>query len=257
VLCAALLLSGCATISSSPSGTRSRPFIFGQDTFAFANELVWEYRFDERGEWISRPREPKPDYTHRCFVVVCAVKQFFHHARFDPGLPRTDPHTYRRLIRSVLARSPRTQSPAVRRIVIPGYANLREFSAEREGLLKAECGGAWQSYFQRGHWRIIWPFSRRHQEKTAQQLVEAVQRNQAPIVHLICFPSLRINHSVQAFEVTQSEGEINFGVYDPNAPDHPSTLTYDRAARTFRFPVNFYFPGGRVDVYQIYHRWCY
>ena len=30
-----------------------------------------------------RPREPKPDYAHRCFVLARAARQFLYHARFD------------------------------------------------------------------------------------------------------------------------------------------------------------------------------
>ena len=47
---------------------------------------------------------------------------------------------------------------------------------------------------------------------------------------------------------------IRFAAYDPNAPDAPATLSYDRATRTFTLPHNTYFRGGRVDVYEIYHR---
>ena len=32
-------------MSPAPQSVR-RPFAFDRDTFAFANELVWEYRFD-------------------------------------------------------------------------------------------------------------------------------------------------------------------------------------------------------------------
>src|SRR6266498_2358479 len=63
-----LLLAGCATSRTSAPG--SRHFMFEQDTFAYANELVWEYHFDAKGKWAYRAREPKSDYTHHCFVVA-------------------------------------------------------------------------------------------------------------------------------------------------------------------------------------------
>jgi hypothetical protein len=256
VFCAASALASCST----PHGTipaDSRHFDFPHDTLAYANELVWEYRFDELGKWTSRPRQPKPDYTHHCFVVARSAKQFFDHARFAPDLPAVDAETYRRLIQKVVSTSPRGTSPERKRIVIPGFANLRDFSEAYGAELKAECGGAWQSYFQRGHWRMIFPFSRRHQEKAAQELLEAVRRNRPPVVHLVRFPSLSINHAVLLFDATESSGEIRFTTYDPNAPDKPTVLTYDRSRRMFSFPTNFYFPGGRVDVYEIYRGCCY
>ncbi|MDB6122446.1 MAG: hypothetical protein JWQ71_1439, partial [Pedosphaera sp.] len=56
-------LCGCAT-SRPVDASAQRPFDFQKDTFAYANDLVWEYHFDERGKWVSQPRQPKPDYTH-------------------------------------------------------------------------------------------------------------------------------------------------------------------------------------------------
>jgi len=251
----AILLAGCAT--SPPSTNGVRPFVFGQDTFTYANQLVWEYRFDERGRWTSKPREPKPEYTHHCFVVARSAKQFFSHARFDPAGPVADPDTYRQLIRRIVSINPNKELADGERIVIPGYANLREFSRAQENLLKAECGASWHSYFQHGHWRMIWPFSRAHQEKTARELAADLKRNRPPVVHVARFPSLRINHALLLFDCSETDKEIRFATYDPNSPATPVTLTYDRATRTFTLPTNFYFPGGRVDVYEIYRNWCY
>jgi len=255
IFLAGLLLSGCA--SSRPSAAGSRHFIFEQDTFAYANELVWEYRFDEHGKWTHRLREPKSDYTHHCFVVARSAKQFFQNARFAPALPKADSATYRKRIREVVLRSPRNGLPEEEKIIIPGYPNLRAFSQEQEGLLKAQCGGAWQSYFQRGHWRMIWPFSRHQQHQTADRLAREIKSNAPPIVHLVRFPSLTINHAVVLFDAQETADRIEFAAYDPNSPKQPAKLTYDRALRCFSFPTNAYFPGGRVQVYEIFRDWCY
>jgi len=234
-----------------------RHVIFEQDTFAYANGLVWEYHFDERGNWTYHSREPKSDYTHHCFVVARSAKQFFQNASFDPALPKADSATYQRRIRQVVSASPRKKLSEAEKIVIPGYANLRAFSQGQEKLLKAQCGGAWQSYFQRGHWRMIWPFSRHQQHQTAGHLLSEIKNNAPPVVHLVRFPSLTINHAVVLFDVQESADGIEFAAYDPNSPERPTTLTYDRARRSFSFPTNSYFPGGRVDVYEIYCNWCY
>ena len=251
-----LLLAGCATQRENPSQAR-RPFNFQTDTFAFPNQLVWEYHFDEHGKWVSHPRNPPPKYSHHCFVVARSVKQFFEHARFDANQPVADAATYRRLIREVISRNPGQASIEANKVVIPGYADLRSFSAAQEPLLKSECGGAWHSYFQRGHWRMIAPFSHHHQERMAQQLLKEVRANNPPIAHLICFPNLKINHSIVLFDADETDKEIRFAAYDPNNPKSPITLTYDRASRSFLYPANDYFPGGDVDVYQVYYGWLY
>src|SRR2546430_11716 len=102
-----LALSSCAT-TRPPSASPTRPFQFARDTFAYANELVWEYDVNpaSRKTGVHR-REPKPDYSLHCFVVARSARQFFDHARFDPALPKADRATYRHLIRQVVGRNPR------------------------------------------------------------------------------------------------------------------------------------------------------
>ena len=251
-----LLASGCASPRNSPP-VAGRPFNFPGDTFAFANQLVWEYHYDENGKWVSHSRDPKPEYSHHCFVVARSVKQFFEHARFDPAQPAASGETYRRLIHRVISVSASRALPDSDKIVIPGYADLRSFSEAHADLLKSECGGAWHSYFQHGHWRMIMPFTRHQQEKMVHQLLEDLAVNRAPIVHLVRFPRLTINHAVILFSAKESPEAVVFSVYDPNNPAAPTTLTFDRATRTFQFPANDYFPGGRVDVYEVYKNWLY
>jgi hypothetical protein len=143
------------------------------------------------------------------------------------------------------------------KIVIPGYADLRSFSAAQAPLLKAECGGAWQSYLQHGHWRMIAPFSRHYQEKMAAQMLGEVKANLPVVAHLVRFPQLTINHAVVLYRAIETDKEIQFTTYDPNKPAAPVTLIYDRASRTFEFAANDYYAGGRVDVYEVYRNWLY
>ena len=249
----ALVFCGCAgaiKCSSRP------PFVFKQESFAFANELVWEYHFDpDTGRMGHKRREPPPTYTHRCFVVARSARQFFQHAQFDPSLPVADEATYRRLVRRVISSSPRRE--AKEKIIIPGYTNLHAFSQAHEHLLKRECGGAWQSYFQRGHWRMLFPLSQDHQERMARQLSDSLGRDGMAVVHVVRFPSLSINHALVLFDLKERENEMQFAVYDPNSAEQPTQLVYDRLARRFRFPANDYFVGGRVDVYEVYNAWNY
>ena len=107
---------------TAPTGSCARSFQFERDTFIFANELVWQYRFDPAtGAMSVSPCDPPPVYTHRCFVMVRSARQFFYHARFEPGWPAADAEAYRQLIRQVVARNPRQPGAESERIVIPGY----------------------------------------------------------------------------------------------------------------------------------------
>jgi hypothetical protein len=250
-ICLVLLLvaAGCA---SSTTSKPSRPFSFQTDTFSYSNQLVWEYRLDPAtGKTVTNKREPPPTYAHHCFVVVRAARQFFDHARFDATLPRAT--NYTQIVRKVLDRSPRKPSADDERIVIPGYANLRDFSSDHALLLQRECGSAWQSYFQRGHWRMLFPLTRRHQHRTANELLTDLQQNRPQIVHIVRFPSLAINHALLVYGAERSEGQTRFLAYDPNNADSAATLTFSENEKRFTLPGNLYFPrGGRVDVYPIF-----
>lgn len=242
----------------SSAGTAARAFSFARDTFAFPNELVWEYRFDAVTGRVSTFRNrPAPRYTHRCFVMVRAARQFFYHARFAPDLPMADERTYRQLIRTVVRRSPRRPCPAADQIVIPGFAGLRAFSQAQENLLKHECGDAWESYILRSHWRMVFPVSRAHQARMAGQLTAALAVRPAPIVHVVRFPQLTINHGLLVFDQVATPTGLQFAAYDPNVPDCPATLTFARASRSFVFPRNHYWAGGPLNVIEVYRGWFY
>src|SRR4051794_9837842 len=221
-----LLFSGCAT---APKEQGKRPFVFETDTLAYPNELVWIYHFDPiTGKATHSRREPAPSYSHHCFVVARSAKQFFEHARFDASLPVASEETYRGLVAKVVSTSASKLLPETQRVVIPGYSNLYTFSKAWAPVLKEECGGAWRSYFQRGHWRMIWPFTRREQEKMAGQLAADIRGNRPPVVHVVRFPQLKINHAIVLFAVKEDEKEIRFATYDPNVPEKPTELTYHR-----------------------------
>lgn len=244
-----------------PPATDADPvgrFLFERDTFAFPNELVWEYRFDSADgpPTVSR-RHPPPTYSLRCFVLVRSARQFLYHASFIPNEPPVAQDVYRRRIRQVVSRDPRVPAKPGRRIPFPGYGGLREFSQQHAGLLKACCGGAWQSYVLRSHWRMVFPISRGHQRRTAAQLAEKIRGGSSPIVHLVRFPQLTINHGIILFSMTENRDRLEFAAYDPNVPERPSTLIYDVPSATFSMPRNSYWNGGPLDVIEIYHGWLY
>jgi len=233
-----------------------RQFVFERDSFAFPNELIWEYRFDAAtGKTSFARREPRPDYAHRCFVLTRAARQFLYHARFDASRPAAGLDDYRRLVRIVMARSPRRRSMPEEEIAFPGHASLRDFSRAHEALLKSECGGAWRSYVLRSHWRMIFFIGRVHQARTAAGLLDAIHRHESPIIHLVRFPKLTINHGMVLFGAGETRDQIRFQAYDPNDPAKPAQLSFDRATRTFLLPANHYWAGGPLNVIEICRGW--
>lgn len=243
-------------MSPAPPSVPLPCFEFERDTFAFANELVWEYAFAVDGTIRTQRRTPPPTYAHRCFVLARSVRQFLYHAQFVADASRLDAAGYRLRVRQVLRRPPWAPSAPATRVGFPGYAGLRDFSRDWEALLKAECGGAWRSYVLRSHWRMVFPILRRHQAATARALEARVRAGWVPVVHLVRFPSLTINHGLVLFGCRDCGGTIEFQAYDPNQPEAPTALVYDPARRIFSLPANRYWPGGALDVIEIYRsRW--
>jgi hypothetical protein len=239
--------AGCACPRSA-----SRPFALGTDSFAFANELRWEYDFAEGGELSVRHNDPPPTYSLRCFPMVRAAREFFYHAEFRPELEKRSRDEYRDLIREVIGRNSRCPAPEGRRVVIPGFADLRAFSLEHGELLKAACGSAVLSFAQRGNWRMVFPVSRRGSRETAQRFLEEIESGRAPIAHVYRFPDTTLNHGLLIYEAKQVGASVRFSAYDPNDPSQPAMLTFDDEASRFTLERTRYFAGGPVRVYEVY-----
>jgi hypothetical protein len=238
---------------TSPVENSPRDFNFERDTFAFAHELAWKYQFDPvTGAMTTYKADPPPTYYHRCFVLVRATRLFFDYARFAPELPPTDLETYRGLVQKIISSNPRRSCADANRIVIPGFESLRSFSKEHESLLKAECGAAWESYFLRSHWRMIFRVYGRFQEKMAEKLKRSLQKRGVSLVHLFRFPRITINHGIVLYGFTESEQTIEFEAYDPNLPEQPVKLVYEKQRRVFTFAANIYWGGGVLSVMEIY-----
>jgi hypothetical protein len=99
---------------------------------------------------------------------------------------------------------------------------------------------------------MVLPIWRGHQARTAHDLALALAGGRAPIVHLVRFPQLTINHGIILYHLEETGSVMQFAAYDPNIPAHPTELTYHRAERTFTYSPNHYWAGGRVDVIQVY-----
>lgn len=249
-------LAGCASLdANSRPGSIGRDFDFSRDSFAYVNELEWEYRKDPASGVMTRSENlNKPEFVHRCFAVARMARQFFDHAEFAPDSPMASEVEYRAAIAQVFARTP-ARTRRLGRVRIPGFADLRAFSSAHASWLKAASGTPSYSYFQFSNWRMIFPFSRRDQLDTAEHMLARLRQHQLPIVHLIRFdpfPVTMIDHVVLVIGASELDGKIHFKVYDPNNNQAPVALSFARSSRTFEFPATNYFNDGPVDLYEIF-----
>jgi hypothetical protein len=227
-----------------------RPFDPIRDTFAFANETVFQYGVDEGGKLNISKREVPPRYAHRCFVMSRAVLQFYQFAVFLPDAPRVSREDYARLIRRI-SRIPVWAAGPTRRIPVPGFRDLREFSELMPGVLQENLGAWFPTYVRVGNYRMAMGHPRAGQAAAARWLEREMAARRPRALYLTRFPSM--NHSVVAYGMERLRGgDQRFLVYDPNEPGRLVALVYRAGRRSFDFDRRWYFPGGQVNVMRVY-----
>ena len=240
-----LLATACATAPTAPTATAGGPasFAFGPDTFAFRNEI--------------RERHPDYDgelYANYCFVLARGLRQFFNAARFDPESPRVSHADYVARVRAIAARPAWAPAlPREARIVIPGYAHLRAFSAGEEAAVKAGLGGPVGTWFHWTNWRIGFPVGTGHQATVADEV--AAELAQGRLVQLLVtnWPTPELNHTVVAYRFDDRADRIDFTVWDPNEPAAPGIVTFDRVAQRFRATELYATRPGPIRVFRMYY----
>ncbi len=247
LLLATILLPGCASVASLDAWSRQPPppsvIRFGVDTFAFPNE--------------SRTKnQGKPDlYANYCFVMARAVTQFHRFARFEPALPRLSAEEYTKRVAEVTAHAPWHEPlPADRRVVIPGYASLHEFSENQEAAVKAGLPSRFWTLVNWTNWRVVFPFPGWHQERVASQTVAELQAGHLVQLLITNFPKWELNHTVVAYDYRfGDDGKVEFVVYDPNDPYVPGLISFDRNWRRFVATRLFDTTPGAIRAFRMYY----
>src|SRR5215510_10995207 len=76
-------LGAFAAVTFARAGGISAEFRFDRDTFAFANEMVFEYH-DGHASLRKSSATKRDAYNRHCFVMSRTAMQFKKFARFDP-----------------------------------------------------------------------------------------------------------------------------------------------------------------------------
>jgi hypothetical protein len=244
-----VLLAACATVPSSEHAARPDTatvpgFAFTPDTFAFANLIA--------------ARHPRGDdvYAHYCFVLARGLRQFFGFARFDPAAPRLSGAQYVELVRAVTSRPPWEPSlPRDERVVIPGYPNLREFSTGEEAALKEGLGSSLWTLVHWTNWRVTFPVTSSGQEAVATEIMEELAAGRLVQLLVTNLPRIELNHTVVAFEYRATDAGVEFGVWDPNEPEAPGVITFDRSQRRFYATRMFDTEPGPIRAFRMYYAW--
>jgi len=245
---AAIFLSRSLALAASADG-----FNYKRDTLSFVNWTVFSY---ENGHIVSHKNQYGHHYSRRCFVMSRTVEQFYKFARFEPKALRVDDRELTKRIRDITRRQPWLDPlPADKRVVIPGYGNLRELSQDKTTLMQRNIGLGWVVYLRPGNARMFYLHDKNYQAKTHDLLEQALTRREFFIGYLSDFPIMHINHSVLVYKHDRprsAEGNDHYLVYDPNHSDGPRHLKWIAAKREFSFEKDDEFPGGFTRVFQVY-----
>lgn len=104
---------------------------------------------------------------------------------------------------------------------------------------------------------MIFPVPAWYREMMAAKLKASLPKRGLTLVHLFRFPRITINHGIALFGFTETDAAIEFDAYDPNIPEHPVKLIYEKQRRQFTFAANCYWGGGPLKVMEIYANWPY
>jgi hypothetical protein len=246
----ALLATACASVEPAPSVALREHravvpgFAFANDTFAFPNDI--------------RARNTDRDdlYANYCFVLARALRQFFAFARFEPTTGRLSSDAYVERVRAIAAQPPwQLPPPGGDRIVIPGYANLREFSEGQEAAVKAGLGSRLWTMVHWTNWRVTFPASRVQQASVAREVMDELDQGRLVQLLVTNWPKPELNHGVVAYGYRAGPRAVEFEVWDPNDPRRPGLLTFDGDTHQFHATRIFDTEPGPIRAFRMYYSW--
>lgn len=243
-------VAACATpragvpAQADGTGAATAGFVFERDSFAFPN--------------LIRARNPNVEglYANYCFVLARGIRQFFQFARFDAAGPRLSHAEYVERVRQVASRAPwRAPLPPEARIVIPGYANLREFSRAEEAAVKEGLSSRFWTLVHWTNWRVGFSVSRAGQARVADTIVTDLRQGRLVQLLVTNLPKVELNHTVVVYGYRVAGQALTLMVWDPNNPGEPGLITFDTTGRRFWATQVYDTEFGNIRVHRMYYSW--
>jgi len=248
VVALALLTAACA---HAPVRRQARPaaasvpgFSFADDTFAFPN--------------MVRAHDPHAEhlYANYCFVLGRGLRQFHQFARFDASAPRVDADEYMRRVRAVAAHAPwQPPLPPAERVVIPGFANLRAFSAAEEAAVKAGLNARFWTLVHWTNWRTTMPVPDGHQAEILDEVLDELAAGRLVQLLVTNWPKPELNHTVVAYGYRAAGDGVELTVWDPNDPAAPGVVVFDAHQERFIASRVYDTRVGPIRVFRMYYSW--
>jgi len=248
VVALALVTAACAHAPVRPQGRPTAAtvpaFSFADDTFAFAN--------------MVRAHHPHADdlYANYCFVLGRALRQFQQFARFDAAAPRVDADEYTRRVRAVTSHAPwQSPLPPGERVVIPGFASLRAFSAAEETAVKAGLNSRFWTLVHWTNWRTTLPVPDGHQAAVLDEVLAELAAGRLVQLLVTNWPKPELNHTVVAYGYRAAGDGVELSVWDPNDPATPGAVRFDAGHERFVATRVYDTHVGPIRVFRMYYSW--
>src|SRR2546426_619821 len=103
------------------------------------------------------------------------------------------------------------------------------------------------------NWRVTFWVTRGHQEHVAHEIVSELRAGRLVQLLVTNWPKPELNHTVVAFESRDAGSTVDFVVWDPNDPDAPGIVTFDRHAGRFWATRVYDTEPGAIRVFRMYY----
>ena len=103
------------------------------------------------------------------------------------------------------------------------------------------------------NWRVIAWVTPAHQENVAREIASELRAGRLVQLLVTNWPKPELNHTVVAFESRDGAATLDFVVWDPNNPDAPGVITFDRRSRHFSATRVYDTEPGVIRVFRMYY----
>jgi hypothetical protein len=109
------------------------------------------------------------------------------------------------------------------------------------------------TWFHWTNWRIGLPVSTAHQANVADEVARELAGGRLVQLLVTNWPNPELNHTVVAYRSDDRADRIDFTVWDPNEPEAPGTVTFDRIAQRFWATELYATRPGPIRAFRMYH----
>src|SRR5436190_229405 len=122
-----------------------------------------------------------------------------------------------------------------------------------DATVKEGLGARFWTLVHWTNWRVTFWATRDHQANVAREIVSELRAGRLVQLLVTNWPKPELNHTVVAFESRDRGAFVDFVVWDPNDPDAPGIVTFERDAGRFWATRVYDTEPGAIRVFRMYY----